>query len=115
MQTTKRKLSHLEDHFSAHVPGFDDPMRAGGVLEWKRFDRRYVDQSTINQIRDLAHRVLSAVKFYKKDDLVEASSLGFLAITLNVAIVNDREDVDQTAAGPQHVQGLGQAGGPDGV
>jgi hypothetical protein len=73
------------------------PLRVSGVriplspplfllsLQWKHFDRRYADQSSINQIGCFPRRVPSSLKVDNESDLPEASPLGFLPIALNIA------------------------------
>jgi len=90
-------------------------MPKGSLLQRKHFDRRYVDQATINQMSDLPYRVPSSLKVDNRSDLAEASPLGFLPIALDVTVCGRREDVDQSAAGPEYVQRLRQGGGPYGV
>src|SRR5258708_25019962 len=102
----------LEDQLSPHVASLNHPMRPDGVLQWEHFDRRYADRSSINQIGNLPHRVPSSLKVDNKSDLAEASTLGFLAIALNIAVCGDCEDADQPAAVQKHMQRMRQGGRP---
>jgi hypothetical protein len=88
------KLGDLEDQFSADVASVDHPMPKGSLLQRKHFDRRYVDQATINQMSDLPYRVPSSLKVDNRSDLAEASPLGFLPIALDITVGGHCEDVD---------------------
>jgi hypothetical protein len=110
--TLSAKISDLKHQFSPHVASLNHPVRPGGVLQWKHVDQRYADQSTINQLSDLPHRIPSSVKVDNESDLAEASPLGFLAIALNIAVCGHCEDADQAAAGPEHIQRMRQGGRP---
>jgi hypothetical protein len=69
-------------------------MSADGVLQRKHVNRRYVDRPTIDQIRDLLHRFLSAFKIDHENDLAEASSISFLPVALNITVCGRCENVD---------------------
>jgi hypothetical protein len=109
------KVGHFEDKFSVDVATVDHLVRADGVPQRKHIDRRYADQPTVNQIGYLPNRLPSSLKVDNYCDLAEASPLGFLPIALDVTVCGRREDVDQSAAGPEYVQRLRQGGGPYGV
>jgi hypothetical protein len=74
-----------------------------------------VDQATINQVCDLHHGVPSSLEVDNGSDLVEASPLSFLPIALDITVCSHCKDVDQPAAGTEHVQRARQGGGPYGV
>jgi len=88
------KLSYVENQFSADVSSVDHLMRAGGVPQRKHIDRRYVDQSTVNQIGDFPHRLSSSLKVNQRNDLAKASPLGFHPIAFGIAICGHCEDFD---------------------
>jgi hypothetical protein len=106
------KFGDLENQFSADMASLDHPMRSGSVFRWKHVNRRYADQSSINQIRNLSHRVPSSLKVDNESDLAEASTLRFLPIALDVTVCGHCEDAYQPAVGPEHVQSLRLGGGP---
>jgi hypothetical protein len=57
-----------------------------------------VDQSTVNQIAELPHR-LRAIKVDKEKDLAEASPLGLFRIALDITACSPCEDMDEPSAG----------------
>ena len=112
---SSRKLGDLENQFPADMSSLDHPMRARCVFQRKYVNRRYVDQSTVDQIRDLPHRLPGSLKVDNRGDLAEASSLRFFPIAFHVTVCSCCDEVDQSAAPAEHVQRLRQGGGPHGV
>ena len=106
------KLGDLKNQFSADMASVDHLMCKSSVLQQKHMDGRYVDQASINQIGDLTHRIPGSLPVDYRNGLAEASPLGFFLITLDITVCGHCEDVDQPAAGPEHVQRLRQGGGP---
>jgi hypothetical protein len=63
------KLGGPEEQFSSDVASVDHAMRKRSVLQQKHMDGRHVDQATINQIRDLPHRIPGSLKIDYRSDL----------------------------------------------
>ena len=93
------RVCDFEGQFSADVASLDHLMSADRVLQRKHMNRRYVHRPTINQIGDLPHRFLSALKIDHENDLVEASSLSFLPIALNITVCCRCETLTSRPAG----------------
>ena len=72
------KPGYLEDQFSADMSSLNHPMCSGCLLQGKLIDYRYADHSTINQMSDLPHRLLSALKVDNESDLAEPTPLSLL-------------------------------------